>query len=99
MRIYFERSGGFAGMLVQATIDTRELPPEEADSLSQMVEDAGFFDLSTPLRSPGGADQFIYQVTIEEGSRSHTIETGDGAAPASLRLLLRELTIRARSSG
>ena len=98
MRIDFERSGGFAGMLVQVTIDTASLPPAEADKLHKLVESANFFALAAQITpAPGGADQFQYVITVEEGDRLHTVETGDGAAPDSLRPLLRELTILARS--
>lgn len=98
MRIQFERSGGFAGMLVRTNIDTGSLPPEEANKLKKMVAEAGFFDLPAQLSSPTpGADQFQYKVTIEEGDRRHTVETDDQAAPDSLWPLLRELTVRARS--
>lgn len=98
MRILFERSGGFAGMLVRASIDTASLSKEEADKLEKLVAEAGFFDLPVQLASPSpGADQFQYKVSIEEGDRRHTVETSDQAAPDSLRPLLRELTVRARS--
>jgi hypothetical protein len=99
MRITFERSGGFAGMLFRTSIDTVSLSKEEADKLQKMVAEAGFFDLPGELSSPSpGADQFQYKVSIEEGDRRHTVETSDQAAPDSLRPLLRELTIRARSA-
>lgn len=98
MRIQFERSGGFAGMLVRANLDTAFLSPEEADKLQKMVEEASFFELPGQLSSPSpGADQFQYKVSVEEGDRRHTVETSDQAAPDSLRPLLRELTVRARS--
>ncbi len=100
MRIQFERSGGFVGMLVQTTIDTASLPSEEAEKYQQMVENANFFDLPAQITSPSpGADQFQYKVTVEEEERWHTVETSDQAAPDSLWPLLRELTVSARSSG
>jgi hypothetical protein len=99
MRIQFERSGGFAGLLVRTSIDTGSLSKEEADKLQKMVAEAGFFDLPAQLSSPSpGADQFQYKVSIEEGDRRHTVETSDQAAPDSLWPLLRELTVRARSA-
>jgi hypothetical protein len=98
MKIDFERSGGFAGMLVQLSVDTGSLPPAEADILHQRVQKANFFDLPARLDTPKGApDQFQYVLTVEEGARRHTVETSDGAAPASLRPLLRDLTLLARS--
>lgn len=98
MRIQFERSGGFGGMLVQATIDTSTLPTEQAKELESLVSAAGFFQLpSKPAAPPGGADRFSYRVTIESQGIKHTVETGEQTAPAPLQLLLRKLTLLARS--
>ncbi|MFC1864268.1 protealysin inhibitor emfourin [Chloroflexota bacterium] len=100
MRIEIERSGGFAGMLVHATIDTGTLPSEQAKELESLVSAAGFFEL--PARAavpPSGADRFKYKITIKSGETKHTVETSDEAAPASLRPLLRRLTVLARSGG
>jgi hypothetical protein len=98
MKIDFKRSGGFAGMLVEASIDTATLPPDQADKLHQLVQNAGFFDLPARPGGPAkGADQFQYTVTVKEEGRRHSVETSDGTAQASLRPLLRELTRLARS--
>jgi len=100
MRIEIERSGGFAAMLVKATIDTRSLSAEQAKELESMVNAAGFFELPAKAASPpGGADQFNYKITIKVGDKKHTVETNDEAAPASLRPLLIRLMTIARSSG
>lgn len=99
MRIEFERSGGFAGILVQATVDADSLPRLEAEKLDKLVEEANFFDLPAHITAPSqGADQFEYKVTVERGGQRHTVETSDQAAPDALRPLLRELTLRARSA-
>lgn len=99
MRIEFERSGGFTGMLVQITIDTDALPAQDAEVLHNLVESANFFDLPEQITPPSpGADQFQYKVTVEEGEQRHKVATSDRAAPDSLQPLLRELTLRARSS-
>ncbi len=98
MRIRFERTGGFAGMRLTATIDTEALPLERADELRRLVDAASFFDLPTTIRSSApGADQFQYQLTIEVEGRRHTVEVSEAAAPEALQPLLRQLTILARS--
>jgi hypothetical protein len=96
MRINFERSGGFAGMRVTATIDTDSLPADEAAELLQLVESAGFFDLPTTIPSTVGADQFTYQLTVQSESRQHRVEVREGGVPPSLRPLLQRLTSLAR---
>jgi hypothetical protein len=98
MKINFQRSGGLAGMLVQLSIDTGSLPPDKADHLHNSVKKANFFDLPARLDSPiDASDQFQYVITVEQGNRRHTVEASDGAAPATLWPLLRELTLLARS--
>ncbi len=104
MHIDYERSGGFAGLQVSIAIDTDSLPPGEAQELCNLVEDAGFFDLSSALGdSTAVPDQFVYKVTVEAaGRRRHTIEVTESAVPPDLRPLLERLhraARRARRSG
>ena len=97
MRIEFERSGGFAGLRLAATIEVDSLSVEEADELCRLVEEAGFFDLPT-LIAGGDArpDQFTYKVTVETQGRGHTVELENGEPPPALRPLLDRLTRVAR---
>jgi hypothetical protein len=99
MRIYFERSGGFAGMRVSTTIDTESLGSAETDELQKLIDTAKFFALPALITttSPAGVDQFQYKVTIETGDRQHTVETGDAGAPDTLLPLLQKLTRLART--
>jgi hypothetical protein len=97
MQISFERSGGFAGMVTQATIDSDELPLDEATVLAGLIRDANFFALPATLTESGGADQFQYVVTVKTDEQEHTIRVGDQSAPDSLRPLLQTLTRLARS--
>jgi hypothetical protein len=99
MRIHFERTGGFAGMRIAATVDTESLPPEEARELHQLVADASFFDLPPVMTAPTpGADQFQYKLTVEAKGRQHTVEVGDATVVETLWPLLRRLTVLARSA-
>ncbi len=75
MQIYFERHGGFAGMRVQTTLDTEDLPPQKADPLKEMIYGSNFFDLPQSLNAaPSGPDMFHYRLTVTDGERSHTVE-------------------------
>jgi hypothetical protein len=97
MRIHFERTGGFAGTRLVATVDSQMLPPEDAGNLHGMVEAAGFFDLPSVIaaKTPG-ADRFQYRLTVETPDRRHRVEVDEAAVPARLRPLLEWLTILAR---
>ena len=84
-------------MTVSGEIDTASLPPEEAQSLREMVDAAGVYDLPARPDSPApGADRFQYRLTIEDARRQHTVEVGDAGTSDALRALLRHLTILAR---
>ena len=97
MRIYFERSGGMMGKPMTARVDTKTLPSDEATAWREMVLESSFFALpETKVAAPEGQDQFQYKVVVEVEDVSHTVETTDGAAPDSLRPLLRRLTIATR---
>jgi hypothetical protein len=99
MRINFERTGGFAGMRLAATIDTATLPADQASGLQGSVEAAHFFDLPARIPSPPqAADEFQYHVTIEAGGKKHTVDVGEGSASPALQALLQELTLLARSA-
>ncbi len=98
MRIFFERTGGFAGRKLQARVDTSALPEAEAGRLRQLVADSRFFELPARLDAPGPQpDRFRYVVTVEAESRSHTVQASDGAIPAQMRPLLDWLSHRGRT--
>lgn len=99
MRIHFERTGGFAGMRMRATVDSESLSPEEARDLHEMVDAAGFFDLPAAITTPTpGADRFHYKLTVEAEGRRHTVDVSEAAVPEALRPLLQQLMAFARSS-
>lgn len=98
MRIHFERTGGFAGMRMVATIDTESLSPDKARDLQELVDTSGFFDLPAGTSTGmSGADRFHYRLTVETEGREHTVQVGDAALPEALWPLLRRLTVLARS--
>jgi hypothetical protein len=98
MKINFERSGGFAGMLLTANLDTEKMPSDEAQQLQDLIAAAQFFDLpAKPEGASSGADHFQYRITIETDTQMHTVETTDAAAPETLRPLLRRLSVLARA--
>jgi hypothetical protein len=94
MKIHFERSGGFAGISTDITVDYNSLSFDERGAIKNMVDNANFFDLpqETPLPKRG-ADYFKYKITVEmdENNKSHTIKTNDITMPPSLRPLVNYL--------
>ena len=91
MKIYFERSGGFAGILTSVSVDTSSLPSEQAGQIQKIVENANFFNLSPipPQSKRGPADYFTYKITVEsDDGRTHTLECTDIAMQPSIKPLI-----------
>jgi len=97
MRISFERTGGFAGLQSRGEVDSEKLPAKQAQELERLVEEARLFDQPAEISAPQRArDQYQYELTVEDGNRTHTIQTSDTAASDELRNLIRWLIDAAR---
>jgi hypothetical protein len=93
MRIFFERTGGLAGIKLRSSLDSSTLPPREARRLQQLLKQSGFFNLPPILQSEkSGADLFSYKVTVETEERKHTVEATEAAIPGTMRPFLDFLT-------
>jgi hypothetical protein len=92
MQITFERSGGFAGMLIKKEFDLDDLPDDIEDTLKDMLKAANFFALPARLPSQGAMpDSFSYLITVRSDKGTHTVEFSDGAITDNLRPLVDEL--------
>lgn len=89
MRISVRRSGGFAGIDEQVgTVETAALDPAAREQLETLVREADFFSLPAAVEGDVGADQFRYEIAVDDGGRSHTVTfVGDSGRAASLRRL------------
>ncbi len=97
MRILFERTGGFAGLKLKATVDAETLPPPKARRLQRLLEESHFFELPLRLEGPAGRpDRFQYRLTVENDNCLHTVQTNEDAIPPEMRPLLDWLTAAAR---
>ena len=99
MRISFERSGGFAGIMMKTTIDEKDLAPDEAQKLRQLVEEVDFFNLSKKImpESPR-PDRFQYELSLEESGRQHKVTTSEETLPAKLKPLVNWLMEKSRQT-
>jgi hypothetical protein len=100
MRISFERSGGFAGITTKTAVDEKDLAPDEAQKLRQLVEEADFFNSPGKMmaRSPQ-PDRFQYELRLEEKGRQHTVTISEEAMPAKLKPLVQWLMEKTRQVG
>ncbi len=97
MHILFERTGGFAGLTLKASLDAEALPPQQARRLRKLLQESRFFEL--PLRldtSVPRPDRFQYRLTIENNNCVHTVQASEDAMPPEMRPLLDWLTATAR---
>lgn len=99
MKIYFERSGGFSGSRIAATIDTNLLRSGERKQISDLLYSSKFFDLaskSQPLKVEG-VDFFKYKITVDtEGHKQFSLEITDFSTPPELKPLINFMTERAQ---
>jgi hypothetical protein len=95
MRIRFQTSGGvgfFPGLAAPRTIDVDALDPKTRETLTTLVRDADFFNLRPQAAArPGAADHCTYQITVEDGSRRHTVSVCDPVTSAPLQQLIEVL--------
>lgn len=78
------------------TINLDDLPLDQAEILSRLLEESHFFTLTEKPPSRPNPDGFQYTITVEANT-THTVHTSDTSAPEELRPLLQELSQRARS--
>jgi hypothetical protein len=89
-RIYFERTGGFAGLQLKMNMDLNELDDEISTRILDLLDDMDFFELPERLLADTGAmDQFSYTIEVETTERSHTVTTGDASAPEDMQELIK----------
>jgi len=96
MRIYYEQSGGFAGIDISTTVNTDSLPADEVNKIQDLVNKANFFSLNSVSSQPEmGADYFHYKITVEMDDnndkngqeKTHTLEIYD-PVPVQLKPLI-----------
>jgi len=88
MKISVQRSGGFANIGAHAEVDTSTLPREKADLLHRLIRGAGFPDQPAPHRTPGAADVYQYDITVDDGTGSKTYRADELSMPEKWRAVV-----------
>jgi len=96
-KIDFERTGGFMGRAVRLSLDLDDLPADQTETLSLLLDEADFFSLEDPPGKAPLPDAFQYTITVTTDSAQRTIRTSDTTAPEKLRPLINDLSARARA--
>jgi hypothetical protein len=73
MKIALTRSGGFAGLSTHTTVDTDDLPPDQAELVASLVR---------RLRATGSmaapiTDGFQYDFSIEDDRGTHHVQLAE----------------------
>jgi hypothetical protein len=93
VRLELRRSGGFAGITRSASVDTAELPSQEADELTGLVERSGVLHEppARPARAPGAPDRFRYRLVVERREERVEVAFGEETMGPELRALVERL--------
>jgi len=84
---------------MKTAVDEKDLAPDEAQKLRQLVEEADFFNSPEKVvsRSPQ-PDRFQYELRLEEKGRQHTVTMSEEAMPAKLKPLIQWLMEKSRQA-
>lgn len=96
MCITLEQSGGFAGLLITRTIDTKDLPPSEAQQLEKLVRESNFFQLNSIAEASPQPDRFEYTLTVELDGRIHSIQVSETNMPEKVKSIVQWVQTRSR---
>lgn len=89
MKVSVVQGGGLAGLVRTTSVDSDSMPADQAAAFEDAVGRAGAFDLPATLGSSvARPDEFIYEVTVDDGRRRHTVRARRDALSAGLRSLI-----------
>ena len=89
MRIWFERSGGFAGLHLSTDFDLDDLDEDDANQIKNLIDEADFFEMPDIFESTSAApDQYSYTIKVESKKGVKIITVADAAAPDNLQELI-----------
>ena len=84
---------------MKRAVDEKDLDPDEAQKLHQLVEDADFFNLPGKIKSQSSQpDRFQYELSLEKSGRQYTVTVSEEAVPEKLKPLLRWVIEKARKT-
>jgi hypothetical protein len=88
MKIEIERSGGFAGIIKRATIDTNRLPKDLASILEKHMFETKLNDQPSKTIKSRMADCFYYRISSGVGNRKKQIGFSEFEADKEIKRLV-----------
>jgi hypothetical protein len=95
-RLRLRRTGGIAGLPLEAALDTADLAPSEAAPVLAALEAPEVAALQDAAPPVGPPDAFGYELEVTRGARTRTLRFGELDMPESLRPLVALLRSRAK---
>jgi len=84
---------------MKTTVDEKDLTPDEAQELRQLIEGADFYNLSKKIEPASPRpDRFRYELSLEESGWQHTVTTSEETLPQNLKPLVNWLMEKARQT-
>ena len=100
LKIEFQRSGGFAGMVLSSSVDTGGVSAVEAHEFEELVGKVDIEAIASAAQAATGpqrgADRFQYDLKIETAEAQHRLTISEAQVSAELRPLLDKLEALAR---
>lgn len=95
MIVRHERSGGYAGITVNAEVDSETLSAKQANELKELVERA-FPSDQPPKKKATMPDQFNYEFIIADRDQTQTYQVNDQTLTDDMRALSKWLIATAQ---
>jgi hypothetical protein len=96
LELSLRRTGGLAGLPMVASLNTRDLDPEEAERIVDALDRADLDHVQNrPGAPPGSADMFQYQLDVRGPDRTQTVRFSDYQMPSELAPVIGALMRRA----
>jgi hypothetical protein len=95
-QLSLRRTGGLAGLPVQAALDTSTLPSAEADAIVGALDRVDLAHVQDAAgHPPGAADTFHYELQVDRAGATHTASFTDRQIPDDLTPVIHALMERA----
>lgn len=90
MIITLSRSGGFTGITVKKTVDTKNLNPEKTNEIKDLILKSDIFSFTSSSEKPK-TDRFIYTISIQNDTVFRTFDISEDSLSSSLQKVVEYL--------
>jgi hypothetical protein len=95
MKVIFQQSGGFAGLIRGCELNTDDLPAAEAKELQSLVKQSRLKNVKGGP-TPGARDLMVYEIIVETGDEVQRVSFDELSVPERVEPLIDFLQGRAK---